>query len=207
MGLCCAKKMEEIPVIFLYSPSFLPRSKNDGDHNFKRNPILSVWGVIKEASGNREEWKKYGSRENGKKGTPPSPYMNSYKSLVYPKLWPCRTHPKKHKLWELNYHISPCPCPRLPLWCIQGAAKALEPLAQKASQVDRLLKENRKVYFPQNISITPGASQHNIWNCQGTIQNYLTNQWQGKSIQVKDRYKLWHDPDVVIIRKTLKQLL
>lgn len=103
--------------------------------------------------------------------------------------------------------ISPCPCPRLPSWCIRGAAKALEPLPQKASQVDRLLKENRKVYFPQNISITPGASQHNIWNCQGTIQNYLTYRWQGKSIQVKDRYKLWRDPDVVIIRKTLKQLL
>lgn len=78
--------MEEIPVIFLFSPSFLPRSKNDGDHNFERHPILSARGVRKEASGNQEEWKKFGSRENGKEGTSPIPYVNSYKSLVYPNL-------------------------------------------------------------------------------------------------------------------------
>lgn len=142
------RRWRKFLLFFYFSPSFLPRSKNDGDHNFKRNPILSARGVRKEVLGNQEEWKKYGSRENGKKWTPPIPCVNSYKSLVYPKLWPCRTHPKKHKRWELNYHISHCPCPRLPSWCLRGAAKALEPLPPEGKSGWPPAKRKQKHLFP-----------------------------------------------------------
>lgn len=91
MGPCSAERMEEIPVIFLLRSLFLPGSKNDGGHNFKRNPISPARGVRKRGLGEPRRVGETLQRREWEERVPPIPYVTPYKSLVHPKLSPCRS--------------------------------------------------------------------------------------------------------------------
>lgn len=74
IGPCCAKRMQVIPVIFLFSSSVLPKRNSHGGHNSKRNPVFPARWVRKEDLWTKKNGRKTAEDRMRRKGPPNSIY-------------------------------------------------------------------------------------------------------------------------------------